>query len=225
MNPHYTYAALHVGAFTFPFLLSFDKRVAFYRKWKFLFPAIALIAALFIIWDIYFTKWGVWSFNPDYITGIYIKNLPWEEVLFFFTIPYCCLFIYECVIEYFPRIDFPKTARGITVALAGITLLIGALNMDKYYTSWSALGSFVLLVVMAVKNYSWMSKFWVSYVIVAIPFFICNGILTAKPVVLYNNDENLAIRMYTIPVEDLMYNFIMLAGVTILFEQFRKKSA
>lgn len=75
------------------------------------------------------------------------------------------------------------------------------------------------------KNYAWLSKFWFSYVIVAIPFFICNGILTAKPVVLYNNDENLAIRMYTIPVEDLMYNFIMLAGVTILFEQFRKTRA
>lgn len=75
------------------------------------------------------------------------------------------------------------------------------------------------------KNYAWLSKFWISYVIVAIPFFICNGILTAKPVVLYNNDENLAIRMYTIPVEDLMYNFIMLAGVTILYEQFRKTRA
>ncbi|GAB4133301.1 MAG: hypothetical protein Fur0041_05440 [Bacteroidia bacterium] len=221
MNPQYTYAALHVCAFTFPFILSFDKKVAFYKKWKYLFPAILIVAAVFVIWDIYFTHLGVWSFNDNYITGIRLSNLPWEEVLFFITIPYCCLFIYECVLAYFPKYSFEFFGKSEGLALGILTLAIGLLNTDKYYTSWSALGASALLFYMWYKKFSWNGKFWISYIIVLIPFFICNGILTSQPVVIYNNDENLALRMYTIPVEDLMYNLIMLLGVTILYEKFR----
>jgi len=50
----------------FPFLLSFDKRVHFYKKWRYLFPATVLTALIFIPWDVLFTQWGVWGFNPNY---------------------------------------------------------------------------------------------------------------------------------------------------------------
>jgi hypothetical protein len=39
-----------------------------------------------------------------------------------------------------------------------------------------------------------------------IPFFIVNGILTSLPVIWYNNQATLGIRIGTIPVEDFIYN-------------------
>ncbi|MGL5889805.1 MAG: lycopene cyclase domain-containing protein [Bacteroidia bacterium] len=224
MRPELTYIMLHVGAFTFPFLLSFDKKVAFWRSWKFLFPAILIVAALFVIWDIYFTKLGVWGFNPDYVLGYYLVNLPFEEVLFFITIPYCCIFIYACIEAYIKRDVFAGFHKWITAAAMIITLTVGLLNLDKYYTSWTGLISAALLAVLLfVEKAKWMSRFWLSYIVVLIPFFICNGILTSKPVVWYNDAENLGIRMWTIPADDLMYNLIMLLGVTWIFERLRNR--
>ncbi|MFN6039186.1 MAG: lycopene cyclase domain-containing protein, partial [Bacteroidota bacterium] len=96
---------LSIDAFTLlgPLILSFDKRVAFYKKWKPLFLAISIMMIIFIPWDILKTDHGVWGFNQDYICGIYFFNLPIEECLFFVCIPYACIFIYECLNYYLKK--------------------------------------------------------------------------------------------------------------------------
>ena len=84
----FTYAFLLTSSILIPLVLSFDKKVAFYRNWKWLFPSTFITVVVFIIWDIYFTRHNVWWFNEDYVTGLFIKGLPVEEWLFFFIIPY-----------------------------------------------------------------------------------------------------------------------------------------
>lgn len=88
-----------------PLALSFDKKVAFYKHWKALFPALLLVGTAFLIWDEYFTQHGIWGFNPSYLSGIYLGHLPLEEILFFFTVPYACVFIFACIEAYFPKIE------------------------------------------------------------------------------------------------------------------------
>lgn len=88
----------------FPLLLSFDKKVAFYKSWKFLIYGFLIVGIPFIVWDILFTEMKVWGFNADYLTGISLYNLPIEEVLFFVVVPFACTFIYACIKEYFPKL-------------------------------------------------------------------------------------------------------------------------
>src|SRR5436309_400464 len=96
-----------------------------------------LPAIFYIAWDVYFTSIYVWSFNTDYITGIYFFNLPAEELLFFFVIPYCCMFIYECVRSYFPGLKDGKTASYI-LKITGILLFItGSIFFSKQYTGYT----------------------------------------------------------------------------------------
>lgn len=193
--------------------MSFDKKVAFYTKWKRLFKAMLLPAVFYIIWDMIFTKQGVWSFNENYITGIKLYNLPIEEVLFFFVVPYCCVFIYECVRCYFPKIQ--RTAVGnIILNAIGILLLIYAIiNHDKSYTFYTFFfnGIFILILDTSkgyFKTFN-VNAFLISYLIILVPFLLINGLLTAIPVVLYNDHENLATRIYTIPVEDVFYGMLL----------------
>jgi lycopene cyclase domain-containing protein len=54
---------------------------------------------------------------------------------------------------------------------------------------------------------------------------IVNGLLTALPVVIYNDLENIGVRIGSIPVEDFFYCFILLLMNISLYEYFQKYSA
>lgn len=96
------YFLVLLASFFFPFILSFSKKINFYKKPVRLFAALTIPAAIYIFWDILATKAGQWGFNEKYVTGIFIYNLPIEEILFFFVIPFCSLFLWESV-KYFTK--------------------------------------------------------------------------------------------------------------------------
>lgn len=186
-------------------------------------------ALFYIVWDIFFTDRGVWSFNEQYITGVKIANLPVEEVLFFFLVPYCCVFIYECIRCYFPAL---KNKRGADIFLQylGIILLVVAIVFYKrYYTSWT----FMLMAVFMGLRYFFSNyfkqfdavSFLTAYAITLLPFLIINGFLTALPVVIYNNHENLGFRIYTIPFEDIFYGMLLNLMIVAIYEKLMKRAA
>ena len=76
---------------------SFHPKVKFYIYYKSIFRATLSVSSVYILWDIIFTKLGIWGFNNQYLNGIYILNLPIEEILFFLCIPFCCLYTYHLV--------------------------------------------------------------------------------------------------------------------------------
>ena len=225
MFGHYTYLFLNLISVFFPFILIFDKKVAFYKSWKELFTGIFIVAAFFIVWDVLFTKYGVWSFNKDYILGIYFWGLPLEEILFFICVPYASVFIYECYRIYFSFRLTPKIVDWFCQWGGFFLLFLSLLSYNKAYTFYNCFfGGLLLLSHYFIIKAAYMSHFIISYLIHLIPFLIINGILTAIPVVIYNNDENLGKRIYTIPIEDTVYALTMLLGVVSIMEYLRKKS-
>ena len=228
MNKHYTYFLILAVSLVGPLALSFDKKVAFYKKWKYFFPAMIGPCLFYIAWDIFFTSKGVWWFNEDYITGIKIINLPVEEVLFFLIVPYCCLFIYECVRCYFPWLKNKKQADVILQTLAVVLFIIGIFFYNRYYTSWTFIFNAVFIAGLYVfkKNISTFdaTSFLVAYAIMLLPFLIVNGFLTAIPVVLYNDAENLGFRIYTIPFEDTFYGMLLVLMIVVIYEQLKSRS-
>jgi lycopene cyclase domain-containing protein len=220
----YTYLILNIGTLLGPLALSFDKKVAFFRSWKSLFPAMFITGAVFLIWDVLFTEAGVWHFNPDYVVGVYFLGLPIEEWMFFFTVPYASVFIYACVRAYFPKWELKKISKPLAWSMIAFALLIGVLNLDKAYTSVTAflLATWFSLVMLR-GNTSYLGHFFQSWLIDLVPLFIVNGVLTALPVVVYNNTENLSIRLGTVPIEDLFYNMLLLLMNVSLYEFFRQR--
>lgn len=205
----------------FPFLLSFDKKVSFYTNWKFVFVAIIAIGLPFVLWDIGFTAMGVWGFNPNYLTGINIGNLPLEEVLFFLVVPYSCTFIYACVKAYFPTVKL-KGFNQIFYALLAIyciaLLIFGWGGWYSMAASSLALISIPLLRQLKIN----LTYLPLSFVIALIPFCIVNGVLTGtgieNEIVWYNNVENSGKRFFTIPIEDVVYAWTLLAGNIVIFQ-------
>ncbi len=225
MQSQYTYFLILAVSLAGPLALSFDKKVAFYTKWKYFFPAMILPAVFYIVWDSYFTGKGVWGFNPAYVTGINFAGLPIEEILFFFVVPYCCVFIYECVRCYFPRLNNGLASHVFLRLLAGCLLVVGAIYYKKDYTAYTfilfAVFVFIFYLLRQYFTSFRVSAFLVAYAIILIPFLVVNGFLTAFPVVLYNDAENLGIRIYSIPLEDVVYGMLLVFLNIVLFEKIR----
>lgn len=230
MNRHFTYFFVLAIALIIPLLLSFDKKVAFYKKWKFLFPAMILPAFFFIIWDVLFSYWFVWSFNVNYITGQRFLGLPIEEILFFFIVPYCCMFIYECVVCYFPRIQ-NSNKTWVLFRLIGVLLIIlGVFFYHRLYTSWAFLfcGLYMEYIIFfragSQKRFN-AAAFLVAYAIILLPFLAINGVLTSLPVVNYDNSQTLGLRIFTIPVEDVFYGMLLVMMNVTGYERWIDRTA
>lgn len=222
------YLLLNFFAVLIPFIFSYHPKLNFYKHFKAFFIANTLVAVIFIAWDIVFTRIGVWGFNPTYISGLYLLHLPIEEILFFICIPFSCVFTYHCLNLFFKIAWKPVTENLIILTFSILLLLIGIYSLPKLYTSSTFISlPLVLLAIKYIAKVSWLPKLFFSYTILLIPFFIINGILTGSglenPVVWYNNDENLGIRILTIPVEDIFYGFELILLNVFLFEYLKQK--
>ncbi|RAR75658.1 lycopene cyclase domain-containing protein [Flavobacterium aciduliphilum] len=222
----YLYLALNLGSIFVPFMASFYKKHAFVKEWKPFFLANSVVATFFIVWDVCFTHLGVWGFNKTYLMGYYLVNIPIEEVLFFFFIPYASVFIYFAS-KYFINESWKLSfERVLTLFMALSLAVIGLIFITKWYTASTFLLTSIFLFHQWKKKVD-MSKTYVSYGATLPFFFLVNGILTGTfikaPVVCYNDKENLGIRLGTIPIEDVFYGFLLIASIIHLYEFFKQK--
>lgn len=223
---HFTYLTLLLCSISYPLYKSFESKLQFWKKWKYLFPSIFITATLFIAWDVYFAKYGVWSFNNRYILGLTILHLPIEEWLFFMVIPYSCFFIYESLCYFLSNIQFKKESLFLFILIGIIFLIILINNYQQMYTLVATGIAIVSLLFIGFNSYirKFLPFFLITYFISLIPFLIINGVLTSLPVVIYNDSENMAFRIFSIPFEDFIYLLALLFINFALYEIFNKNA-
>jgi lycopene cyclase domain-containing protein len=101
---HWEYFLVLALVFVPTFLFSFHPKSPTRGKMKFIWLSLGITAIIFILWDIWATWRGHWAFNENYTLGLKILNLPLEEVLFFFAIPYSCTFLWLTI----KHLNFPR---------------------------------------------------------------------------------------------------------------------
>jgi lycopene cyclase domain-containing protein len=85
-----------------------------YRQARRTAAAVLPVAAVFVIWDAIAISAHVWTYNPQYITGLELPGeMPIEELLFFVVIPLCGLLTYNAVNTILERV---RGVRNQTVS-------------------------------------------------------------------------------------------------------------
>lgn len=225
MENRYTYLFLNLITIVGPLALSFDKKVAFYKSIPFFLKSMYITSSLYIIWDILFTKFAVWKFNTPYLIDTFLINLPIEEYIFFLVVPYACLFIYECLKAYFPDVNLH--ANYIWTGIGIFSLVMSIVFASQIYT----LLTFGLIAGTLLAIYKFEKTLFnkignhllLAWIVALIPMAYVNGVLTSKPVLIYNNLENCTLRIGTIPFEDFFYNLLYMLWMIVLFEKFKSK--
>jgi lycopene cyclase domain-containing protein len=219
-----TYLWINLGIILGPLCATANRRIAYYRNFRALAIAILVVGGVYIGWDMSVTARGEWSFNPRYVTGVKVANLPLEEILFFVTVPYACLFIYEAILA-------TSHDAGLRVPLGAFVFAIALLAAGSMfyfgqgYTS-KALASCAIFLIAALlldRPLLESRQYWIWIAICLIPFLIINTILTALPVVRYHPDAIWGARFITIPLEDFFYNYSLLSFYLLVYRLAKRR--
>lgn len=190
------------------FFLAFLPKMVFFRELfkydKKILKSIIIAAFVFIIKDIFSNNF-FWKFNDDFILGIRLFGLPIEEIMFFFTVSYSTLFVYMMIEKFFNNKKIkikPSLFKLFSVTLF-LFLLVVFINHKLYFFYIS---SFWYLTLIFIKNQLSVNLIR-FYGVIFFLTLIFNFYLTARPVVIYNENYLIGIKILTIPIEDFIYSF------------------
>lgn len=225
----YIYLILNILIIIFPFLLSFDRKVRFFKSWGPFFGSFLIVGTSFILWDVYATAEGHWSFNEEYLVGLRILGLPVEEIMFFFTVPYACLFTHQSLSHYLEERKVPFRSWPYVV-IGMVLFVLGVAYWGQGYTSIVLIQMGALAVILPfIAPWMLSSRVYWSYMLITFGFFVIfNMVLTAVPVVEYGpehiwgGDGLFNGRFFTIPLEDFLYNISMLTWYLLAFLLIRR---
>lgn len=224
----YTYLLVNFFTIIVPFIFSFHPKLKFHKTWRAFFPAVILTAIFFLAFDELYTQMGVWGFNQHYLIGVYVGHLPLEELLFFFCIPYACVYTYHCLDIFIKKEFSAKIETAITISFIIVFSLVAAIFYHQIYTTFAfAVLAVLLIIAKYVMKVNWLTKFYIIYAVLLFPFLIVNGVLTGtgleKPVVWYNENEIFGFRILTIPFEDVFYGMAMILMNTMIYKKLLNK--
>ena len=219
-----TYLLINILIIFFPLILSFDKNLKFYKKVPYVLQSIAFISTAYIVWDVIATERGDWAFSPEHLIGFYILGLPLEEILFFITVPYACIFIFETVSFYVKekKLNFNKK---LSIIPAVLLIVLGIIFYDQNYTFTVSIFAAAFFIGAVLFNEQLLASrnFWITMLISFLPFLIVNYFLTSIPIVTYSETAFSGKRFITIPYEDFLYSFSMISLWILFYELAREK--
>lgn len=224
MKP-FTYSLLLFFTIIICFVASFNKRILFSQYFGSFIKAAAVTGILFVASNIWFVCKGVWWFDTNHTVGIEIAGLPVEEWLFFLCTTFSSVFTYFCFDKFF-KADWIK---GFNNLIAFITIiicsLIALLHYDKIYTLVTALATISTIIFLHfIVRADWIAKASLVFTILMLGFMPVNRLLTGTglewPIVNYNPNAFLGIRILTIPIEDAVYGYVQFIIVLYFFKRF-----
>jgi len=222
---HFTYLLLMLVALVVPVIFSFNKKVQFISKLKYLLPAIIFTDAIFILWDIRFTQLNIWRFNAEYTSGITLFNLPLGEWLFFLAVPYFSLYIYEYLKIRFSTFEKPNQFLAFSLVLLVVFGLVTWFSREKMFTFFTF---FLLTIYFGYTIFRnrfkpHYTKFYLAYFIALIPFLLIRIVQTELPVITYNSAHIMGSRIFYVPIENLGYFFLLFLMNVTIYEYLKER--
>jgi len=194
-----------------PLLFGSRNKVRIFPKLKYFIPAIIFSGAIFLIWDNRFSQIGIWTYNPEYLSGKEILNLPWERWLYYLIISWVSLFVYEWVKIKFGELKYDNVSLAICLVLFVLFGLVAFFSRQKLYSFFTffLLAIYFGYTIFRNRFKSHLTSFYISFLILLIPYFILSVILVKLPVISYNSQYTLQFRLLQLPLENLVGFFLL----------------
>ncbi|MCB9641065.1 MAG: lycopene cyclase domain-containing protein [Myxococcales bacterium] len=210
-----------------PMFLSFMQPTYFLHRWKPAWLSVFVVAIPYIVWDSLVTGTH-WFFNGAYTLPFRLAGLPLGELMFFFGVPFACLFSWETLFKPTPRPERKMSLRWLRWGMIfGLVPLGIALYLwGKQYTGLVcfALAGGAAFDAWSESDLLLMPRFYGFLLLVIGLTMVFNGYLTARPIVTYGRAYQLDFRIWTIPIEDFFYGLSHVLWCGVLFEKLKERA-
>lgn len=222
---NYTYLLIDLGLLVFSIFLFSIKQLNFAKNSKFITLAVLINLFAFSVPTEFLTQLKVIVFNPPYLTGLTLWELPVEELLISLVLPLSGLAIYLFLNVRFPDNTYEKYSLAVSNIMLGICIAMIYFGHQKLYT----LFTFVILLVFIVyieyvNRIRFMYRFYRAFLVSLILFYLVFGVLTSIPVLQYDAKETLDFNLFHLPFESQFYFMGMLLLTVWLFELFKSRA-
>ncbi len=207
-----------------PLVMSFEKKLHFYNNYNSLAVTILFVGFPFLTWDIIAAGRGDWLFNYKYVSGLFFFGLPIEEILFFITVPYSIIFLYE-TLNFYLKPNLISLNNKYFILPSLLCFISSAFFYRQNYTFMVLLflGYVFLIFGFSKLNFTKNKYFFYFILFSFVPFFIVNYFLTSLPVVQYNPEAIWGIRIITIPLEDFFYSLSLILSYLFTYSFIKTK--
>ncbi len=221
----YEYLLFHLVIIVGPVVSQFSRRIRHVSRWRLKLLVNGIVMIPYIIWDA-IVAGSHWWFNEAYTLGFRLLGLPIGEWLFFITVPFGCLLVWETLPHtdnWLTRLRALRYVRAILYAAlpAGIWVF----STGKQYTGLVifCFGLVGLADTLLDVDLLLRPKTYLYLAIVSGFILVFNGYLTARPVVVYGEAYQMGYRIWTIPIEDFGYGFTLMFFNTMLYEKLKNE--
>jgi len=163
-------------------------------------------------------------FNEKYILGVTIANLPVEELLFFISVPFACLYTWEMIqlnltlkTYSFDRVVY---AALFILLVAAVVLFLSGLEYTGLVFLFLSVG--IIIDLLMGTRLILQNRFYLFVLFIVLFTLIFNGYLTWRPVVIYGETYQLGFRIFTIPVEDFLYGISLIHLNAIIYDKIKQ---
>lgn len=222
---NYTFLLIDLLLLVLPVILFSLKKMEFAVNSKFIILAVLINVFAFSVPTEFLTQLKVIVFNPPYLTGMTLWELPVEELLLSLILPLTGIAIYLFLNKRYPDNSSEKYSLAVSNIMLGICIAMLYFGHQKLYTvfTFSILLVFILYIEF-VNKIRFMYRFYRAYLVSLIPLYVVYGALTSIPVVQYTVAETLDFNLVHIPFETHFYFMGMMLLSVYLYEVFKNRA-
>lgn len=192
--------------------------------WKAISTAIIICTAVFLAWEELFVRLGIWGVNEKYTLSARYGNMVLEKWLFYLTWPFAFLILYDSLPA---KNVFGYYAKPMSVFFLVFAILMGWHYQGRLYTTVCcyALAILVTVQLFVVKG-AFLGRFYLAYFIFLLPALALeswlNGSFAHEPITWYDNMENSGFRVFTVPIENLLFLLLLFMLNVTVYERAKK---
>ncbi|MDE0689568.1 MAG: lycopene cyclase domain-containing protein [Candidatus Poribacteria bacterium] len=203
-----------------PVVSQFNRQIKHISQWRLKLLTNGIVMIPYIIWDVLVTG-SHWHFNKAYTLDFRLFGLPIGEWLFFITVPFGCLLVWETLSDAKLSTRLRPLRYVGTVLYIALPIGIWVFSIGKQYTGLvlCCIGLVGLTDTLLRTELLMQLKTYIYLGIVVGLILIFNGYLTARPVVLYGEAYQMGYRILTIPIEDFGYGFTLMLFNAMFYEK------